>query len=592
MEIFSQIEVQPPSKIKEVNLNSIEDYIKYLRRVLELELPDLNAQDIDRIINKLEEYVNDQQYDYEGLKYNIEGDEQKNDIAEHLAEECSDLVEYGQILHLLRQGFKGTGYSPFDAKSILLDLSESDKEEARARFRKLCPSIFTMQQNNSRKIGDLAILKAIDIKNGNHGLIILLWDTFHRYKIEKQDDIDGYFDVPKFWNEHYLFAKWLKREKRKRHKEVDSMMMGLVAFGKRVTQGSGSIFNTIYDRLDAFVDYTIAFTGFVYYILNSAREIFQEDAKLPLLFDFWIIPQASGKYEPISMDNTRDEEDDDDDSEDDVENETGNEDEPYNYMGFGGTDSSTNAPMFSIGDIGEYLDRHEYKQNEDYVLDETNTGALEIKPGEIIKARLRFVTLYKLITKNKPKASRRYVFVIDRRNPTHYVHPNVDNGNKKETNKKNRSGLRYTLDDDKKIWSDKIYVIKLKNNEVTYDPSFPEIMFELSRKEILPKMKETREPIGITNTLNGYMWNLSYHIWSSDMQRCYFTRNNEIRRFFAKTDMNSLWPKYFVKEEDYLQTFDQESLNSTVLKELKDEEFKKFYNGTVYGSSTKNESVH
>merc|ERR1712228_839851 len=116
----------------------------------------------------------------------------------------------------------------FHPNNLNLKVTKEQIKSARIEFHELCPSIFTNEQNED---GDLAILKAIDINNDNHGLLVLLLDTWNRYKIEHKMPLLPIFD---FWNNRYKFAKRLKQKNGKIL--VDKIKNGLENFNKRLIQ--------------------------------------------------------------------------------------------------------------------------------------------------------------------------------------------------------------------------------------------------------------------------------------------------------------------------------------------------------------------
>jgi len=244
-------------------------------------------------------------------------------------------------------------------------------------------------------------------------------------------------------------------------------------------------------------------------------------------------------------------------------------------MGYGGINGN-GAPINSIGDIGSYLTDHGYKllkdRRGDYVMD-TQASSHDILHHDLEDRRIE--KIFKEISSkifptqhdDKPLRHRRYVFIIDRRNPSEYLHPSEQEEKEK-----------VQLNNNKR--EDRIYCIVPRDEEyATVDKEygqFPETFFEKSKGFLLPT-KNKNDKIGMGTRLNGYMFNLSYHLMNEDAIKCYWSHCGEMQRFFGGTDIEQFWPKLFVdRPNGKKQGIDEKSL-SEVYVETNDDSFEQFY---------------
>jgi len=209
-----------------------------------------------------------------------------------------------------------------------------------------------------------------------------------------------------------------------------------------------------------------------------------------------------------------------------------NRNEDNLWMGYGGVDEGkgNNKPIYEIKDIGTYLNECGYEKDKDYIMEELDTSDDAEFNVNMIK-RLFFEMYQKL----NSGSYHRSIFIVDRRNPLIYDD--------------NTQYPSYTLNN--KDWNDKIYCISPKqHNTMPLEYGMvPESLFCLSQQLMIPSNKQNNNTIiGIRDDLNGYMFTLSYHIYSSNTIRAYFGYGGQIQRFFME-DVGKFWPQLFVKQQ-------------------------------------------
>eukprot|EP01083_Nonionella_stella_P100936 285391_1 len=296
----------------------------------------------------------------------------------------------------------------------------------------------------------------------------------------------------------------------------------------------------ICDDLNQYTMYVWGITNFIsvqtYNSVFDSRPFFHncvpETLQKPLHIDFMIIPQCT---QNVFGDNRLYEDDSDDDNE--IDTQTTND---YLLMGFGGRDEHRGGrPMNEIGDISTYLKQCGYKKDRDFWVE--NISADTFHDIAVIK-RIKKAFMGMHYQANVANYGR-LIFIIDRRNP--------------QTFTSDSSGAAsFSLNN--KIWGDRIYCIKPKQYH-TMPAEFeylPESLFCLSQNLMLPPNKKHKNrKIGTKEDLNGYMFTLSYHIYSSRTIRSYFGYQGQIQRFCIK-DIALFWPNLFIKRNESLQTID------------------------------------
>merc|ERR1712087_62033 len=145
---------------------------------------------------------------------------------------------------------------------------------------------------------------------------------------------------------------------------------------------------------------------------------------------------------------------------------------------------------------------------------------------------------------SKQQSHRRLVFVIDRRNPESFKD----------------GGVMHVKHGSDKKWKDRMYCIAPKEHHTLPGPCevLPEALFCLTQQLLLPANPKLKgqgggQPIGIRESLNGYMFALSFHVFSASAMRAYFSYNGQVQRFYMR-DVMDLWPVLFAKKGDAPQS--------------------------------------
>ena len=167
------------------------------------------------------------------------------------------------------------------------------------------------------------------------------------------------------------------------------------------------------------------------------------------------------------------------------------------------------------------------------------------------------------------KRFRRYLFIIDRRNPQNIEH-------------KNMGFIEPKMGQSQKTWKDQIYfIVPNEYNELTVEIGlFPEQSLGLSTKYIFPN-PDKREPdhVKILDALNGYKFALSYHLFSQNNCSVYWYLNQGSTRFYVQ-DMKWLWSRFFAEIENKPQTLSSQILQSidycNIYQRLSDDDFEEF----------------
>ena len=184
----------------------------------------------------------------------------------------------------------------FTAK-IDLQVSDTEIKQSQQYLEKYCPLLLTNSLKYEKfELEDraLCIAKAIDIKNNTHNLLLLLYDTYLRYRMDcyiestlndnNNDDKYVYnYDIPEFWKD-YAYAQWLELQNNKyESKQMNYLRSALSSISKRlIPRMTFKNFNyEICDILRDITDYAVAtskFISFVYilYILYNHNMILIE----------------------------------------------------------------------------------------------------------------------------------------------------------------------------------------------------------------------------------------------------------------------------------------------------------------------------
>ena len=148
---------------------------------------------------------------------------------------------------------------------------------------------------------------------------------------------------------------------------------------------------------------------------------------------------------------------------------------------------------------------------------------------------------------------RRYIFIIDRRNP------NYDG--------------KYFINNNDKTWHDRLYIYSPpKYNQLSPRcDMMPEGFINRTMEYILPLKKgrssDDEKVIGANCVANGYLFALSYHLYQDDKVKAYFHSNGAGQRF-TKDEIKYYWPRLFMKINGEFQ--DELKQNENLYKEFKD----------------------
>eukprot|EP01084_Bolivina_argentea_P197729 338791_1 len=431
-------------------------------------------------------------------------------------------------------------------------------------------------EKNKNNIDALCIAKCIELNNG-YPLLLMLLDTFSRdrvnghkvnsleYNIPISDDKYSIgYTVIKWWTQDFIFGRYISN---KYPKKSDAIMHAVAELSRRVLpkynfQPRSFSSTTICDSLNAFVKYTISFHNFVRNITTNGY-----CQALPIQFDLWIIPQSTKQTTKQWLHEYHNE------LNEIVYNEMRTDiyDEPIVY-------NEMRADIYDepIWDLRMCLRNNGYKENYDYSVrqfDEENVGTIT----------KQFMHLWKSVRHSDMIRYKRYIIIIDRRNPLNLRQKNM--------------GHIKPIIEKQKIWKDTAYLIAPKHRKMnsmkqfhTKDIQnitkkyylFPEALLGYSKYLFPnPSKRGSIAPIPIFAPLNGYKFCLSYHILQTDMVKVYWYANEGSMRF-KLDDMKWLWKKCFQKINNEFQRLTKQNLallndKKKYGKELVDTKFQEFW---------------
>eukprot|EP01083_Nonionella_stella_P153760 494414_1 len=408
----------------------------------------------------------------------------------------------------------------FDIKDLTFSLMQKDVTDATKYVRTECPDTFIhpnltgpLDDNLHRRANiaedkSMCITKAVDFKNGYP---ILKWfcDTFCRDRIHGHQTIYETYAVPfykykyhrdkyaagynatSWWLHDSPYCKYIQHQ----HASMARpMMTAIQAFCKRILPPMNldwSAGNIIHDNLNSFAEYTMACYGFVH-------ELTQNEAQaMPFQLDFCIIPQLAT---PVSYD----------------------KDGKLRFNRMGIWNKATKEVAHPIWRITELLKQAHYAQDRDFVCEDAQ--------DTVSKLQKQLHQMWKTLRADLGKC-RRYVLVIDRRNPK-----NLD---EKDMRHEPPRYWKQTKD-----WTDRIYLIapKCAHKMSKKVRSIQELFFAYSKQYLLPQ--HIGRNIGIDDALNGYKFALSFHILDHNTSSVYFY-NNKGGVTFELLDIEWLWPRFF-----------------------------------------------
>merc|ERR1719242_2991481 len=230
-----------------------------------------------------------------------------------------------------------------------------------------------------------------------------------------------------------------------------------------------------------------------------------------------------------------------------------------------------------ISDYNQQCDRLQFGIGDDFVgnvgdkLREFDIDFVEHKldrePAQFHKV------LRRLFDKIGNKARhKRYVFIIDRRNPKY-------DGS-------------YFLNNNEKTWHDRLYIFcPPKYNKIsTQCDNVPEGFIDRTMEYLLPlkRAENGRDDdvvIGANCVANGYVFVQSYHLYQEDKCKAYFHSNGCAQRF-TKDEIQYYFPRLFMKIDNKFQDEMKANLNSNrglldLFKEIDDTEHVKFHQQTM-----------
>eukprot|EP01083_Nonionella_stella_P144452 451070_1 len=274
------------------------------------------------------------------------------------------------------------------------------------------------------------------------------------------------------------------------------IMTAVQAFGKRILPPLNfdwSAGNIMHDNLNSFAEYAMACYGFVHELTQNKAQ------PMPLQLDACIIPQLTT---PVSYD----------------------KDGKLRFNRMGIWDKTKEEVAHPIWSIAELLKQARYVEGREFLCVNAE--------GTVANVQKQLHRMWKTLRANQDKY-RRYVLVIDRRNPK--------NLGQKDMGHKPPRYWKQT-----KHWTDKIYLVapKRAHKMSTEVRRIQELFFAYSKQYLLPQ--HIGRNIGINDALNGYKFALSFHILDQDTSSVYFYHNSGGVKF-ELTDIEWLWVRFFNK---------------------------------------------
>lgn len=182
-----------------------------------------------------------------------------------------------------------------------------------------------------------------------------------------------------------------------------------------------------------------------------------------------------------------------------------------------------------IGDIGDIL-RQIDAENENHI-------SIAITDGHFKFSKKLVQTFAELRKKLPGDGRRRYIFILDRRNPQNRHSPNHQMNGRKSWTKLHiwcPSGPQYEQ------------FAKLPSSS----DLFPEVLIDRTMECMLPLVNGQR--IGAKHQCNGYMFATSYHLFEADKVKTYFLSNGYCQRF-TQNEYQYYWPRLFMKVDGKFQ---------------------------------------
>ncbi len=599
-----------------------------------------------KLLQAFKKVINEEQFDeIETIRDDL-SDYKSSAILESIYKDIGIFLEYcknekGEVAEILQNIVNSNKGELFSIKKFTFVVTQKNVNTARELLkRESLNFFFSFGLDYTGKINgpiaedkSLHIAKAVDLKNG-YPILKWLLDSFSRdfvighkklyqssgvspdiYDFNNDRYTHGY-NPTTWWLDDSVFCKYIQY---KNAKMALPLMTAVQALSKRaLTQMN---FNSrscrvIHDSLNDFIKYTFASWGLAYELTKMINV-------LPCQIDFLIIPQlikpCKINFHDLGL--ISDEENDNDIlSELNLNFVYSNSKNQYNKMYKNNCNEKVQYPLW---DLEQYLQKDGYKKNVDYWSDYLKDSFISIKEKMndmisvsiydfkktnllvyrfLFETKLNKIICYDIINiisryimnscwrANNTIQNKRYIFIIDRRNPKNLKQQNMGYVEPKYFSKD---------------WLDKIYLIKQKNivkktdedcelkkdnesiEKFPYDiiskevELTPEALFEHSKEFLFPNTEDAgASPIGILDSLNGYKFALSYHLLGSKSANVYSYTDSGSHKFKLE-DIKWLWTRYFCKINEKEQELNGENISLLIKyindKELQDYNFDKFY---------------
>eukprot|EP01084_Bolivina_argentea_P257243 433346_1 len=493
---------------QELAIRKLRDKLLLQLRIQHTEHPQYN--EICKAIKHTMKFMIEEEFTVDLIKTDFDGEDEDSQIMCYIEDTVEAFNRQSKVYCIISSIFRYVLH--YDGLILCWRVTLNEIETASKLFRHAAPSIF----KTNKKDKALSICKAIDITN-NIPILTLFVDLYSRNRIRKYSkSITNMkqYNVSTFFSEHNYVTNT---------NQIHSVLQETMIKNHFVHGTSGIIrrirpriclenqMTIIDDKLNAFVNYIVGATRF---IQDNIIKIWKENHVYDnsLHFDFWIIPQSvidineimdGERKKQIYADNVK--------YEKQILRQT-----KYRRL-------LSNEDVSSIRNIRTYLcksSKFDIINNLFYTQYDHDNCKQNIR--EIAKTYHR---LMRNFDSNFPENTnnKRYIYIIDRR-------IQINKGKK-----------------------DIIYAIKPSDKYDTVHEKcdvFPESFFSKSMDWLLPQIKNkkralTKNNIGTISKMNGYMFCVSFHVYSINCIRAYWSFKHGTERFFID-DMNSLWPKHFV----------------------------------------------
>eukprot|EP01084_Bolivina_argentea_P039395 72799_1 len=439
---------------------TIDDFRNKIKRMFKnTRFHDDSSDIVDNILDSFNTVIDEEQFDdIETILSDIETTEDSIIIQYILDQNEQFIDEYDKTI--ISNGFNALTANKkyFIITDFIFDYNDKDIALATELTGKHSPSIYINaeiefdQKNAINADKSFCISKTIDLKNG-YPLNLWLLNTFHRdrmnghkryYDNNKAIMNDKYaigYSVVDWWDEN-LFTKYISFN----YPVVSNhLKMAVQTVCKRILPPLNFIetfSHIICDSLNAFATYTLA----IHYMAQQLMQNMIIDEFSPIQLDFWIIPQCVKHHtinqhftpEYLLNDNTLNSDDDDNtyynqnDAKQQMEDEFGNSTAMYHSL-------SKTPNSNSFWDLEQYLNQAGFEKNVNYFVEISKVSQYGL-------LRHQLYQMWKEKSHGNCQRYKRYIFIIDRRNPENIKQHNMSFKQPK---------INKTEDD----WHDKIFLI-------------------------------------------------------------------------------------------------------------------------------------